>query len=44
VTATMKRAAEAGIPPMGKANEAKGYSVGTVNDPSGNVIEVIHLN
>jgi catechol 2,3-dioxygenase-like lactoylglutathione lyase family enzyme len=44
VTATMKRAAEAGIPPAGKATEAKGYSVGTVNDPSGNVIELIHLN
>jgi catechol 2,3-dioxygenase-like lactoylglutathione lyase family enzyme len=44
VAATMKRAAEAGIPPTGKATEAKGYSVGTVNDPSGNVIELIHLN
>jgi catechol 2,3-dioxygenase-like lactoylglutathione lyase family enzyme len=44
VAATMKRAAEAGIPPTGKATEAKGYSVGTVNDPSGNVVELIHLN
>ena len=44
VEATMKRAADAGFPPTGDATQSKGYSVGTVIDPSGNVVELIHLN
>jgi predicted enzyme related to lactoylglutathione lyase len=46
VAATMKRAADAGVPQTGRLRQDEGgrLSAGTVNDPNGNVIELIHMN